>query len=45
MLMIVPLQDWTSIDETVRYPGDPQDERINIPANSPLLALENALHP
>jgi len=33
MLMIVPLQDWTSIDETVRYPGDPQDERINIPAN------------
>ena len=32
MLCILPLQDWLSIDGTVRYQGDPSDERINIPA-------------
>ena len=32
MLCVLPLQDWLSIDETVRYPGNPADERINIPA-------------
>ena len=32
MLAILPLQDWLSIDEELRYP-DPIAERINIPAN------------
>ena len=34
MLCVLPLQDWMSIDGTVRYQGDPKDERINIPAIS-----------
>ena len=33
MFCILPLQDWLSIDGTVRYQGDPADERINVPAN------------
>ena len=33
MLCILPLQDWLSVDGTVRYGGDPADERINVPAN------------
>ncbi len=33
MLAILPLQDWLSIDGSVRYQGNPADERINIPAN------------
>ena len=33
MFCILPLQDWISIDESVRYPGNPADERINIPAD------------
>lgn len=33
MLVILPLQDWMSVDSEVRYPGDPADERINVPAN------------
>ena len=33
MFCILPLQDWTSIDSSVRYPGNPEDERINVPAN------------
>ena len=32
MLAILPLQDWLATDGQVRYPGDPADERINIPA-------------
>jgi 4-alpha-glucanotransferase len=32
MLAILPLQDWLSVDGAVRYPGDPKDERINVPA-------------
>jgi len=32
MLCILPLQDWMGIDGSVRYPGDPTDEQINIPA-------------
>lgn len=32
MLAILPLQDWLAIDGDLRYPGDPADERINIPA-------------
>lgn len=32
MLCILPLQDWISIDGNVRYPGNPEDERINVPA-------------
>ena len=32
MLAILPLQDWLALDGEVRYPGDPADERINIPA-------------
>ena len=32
MLCILPLQDYLAIDSDVRYPGDPVDERINIPA-------------
>jgi 4-alpha-glucanotransferase len=35
MLCILPLQDWASIDASVRYPGDPKDERINVPAEVP----------
>lgn len=34
MLCILPLQDWMSIDGEVRYQGKPDDERINIPADS-----------
>ena len=34
MLCILPLQDWLAIDGEVRYPGDPADERINVPADS-----------
>ncbi len=33
MFCILPLQDWLSIDGSVRYQGDPADERINVPAN------------
>ncbi|MDR0799173.1 MAG: 4-alpha-glucanotransferase, partial [Dysgonamonadaceae bacterium] len=33
MLCIIPLQDWLSIDDTLRYP-DADAERINVPANS-----------
>ena len=33
MLCILPLQDWLSVDGTVRYQGNPEDERINVPAN------------
>ncbi len=32
MLAILPLQDWMSIDGDARYPGNPADERINVPA-------------
>ena len=32
MLCILPMQDYLAIDGDVRYPGDPADERINIPA-------------
>ncbi len=32
MLAILPLQDWLATDGAVRYPGNPADERINIPA-------------
>jgi len=32
MLCILPLQDWLSVDASVRYQGDPSDERINVPA-------------
>ena len=32
MLTILPLQDWMSIDEHLRY-ADPTFERINVPAN------------
>jgi len=32
MLAILPLQDWLATDGEVRYPGNPADERINIPA-------------
>ena len=31
MLAILPLQDWLAADGDVRYPGDPADERINVP--------------
>jgi 4-alpha-glucanotransferase len=31
MLAILPLQDWLATDGAVRYPGDPADERINVP--------------
>lgn len=34
MLCILPLQDWLSLDEDLRYPGNPDDERINVPAIS-----------
>ena len=33
MLCILPLQDWMSMNEEVRYHGNPEDERINIPAD------------
>ena len=32
MLAILPLQDWLATDGSVRYQGNPADERINIPA-------------
>ncbi|MBQ9184514.1 MAG: 4-alpha-glucanotransferase [Bacteroidales bacterium] len=32
MLCILPLQDYLATDEDLRYPGDPADERINVPA-------------
>ena len=32
MLCMISLQNWLSIDDTMRYP-DPSEERINIPAN------------
>ena len=32
MLTILPLQDYLATDGEVRYPGDPADERINVPA-------------
>ena len=32
MLAILPLQDWMATDGTVRYAGNPADERINVPA-------------
>lgn len=33
MLCLISLQNWLSIDDTIRYP-DPSEERINVPANS-----------
>ncbi|MBQ0021026.1 MAG: 4-alpha-glucanotransferase [Bacteroidales bacterium] len=33
MLCLISLQNWLSIDDTMRYP-DPSEERINVPANS-----------
>ena len=33
MLCVLPLQDWISIDGAVRFQGNPEEERINIPAN------------
>lgn len=33
MLTILPLQDWLSMDGTLRYQYNPADERINVPAN------------
>lgn len=35
MLCILPLQDWLAMDEKLRYPGNPDDERINNPAITP----------
>ena len=32
MLCVLPLQDWLSMDGTLRYGGNPSDERINVPA-------------
>ena len=32
MLSILPLQDWLATDGEARYPGNPADERINVPA-------------
>ena len=32
LLAILPLQDWLATDGEVRYPGNPADERINVPA-------------
>jgi len=32
MLAILPLQDYLAADGDIRYPGNPADERINIPA-------------
>ncbi len=32
MFCILPLQDYLAIDGSVRYQGDPADERINVPA-------------
>ena len=32
ILAILPLQDWLATDGEVRYPGNPSDERINVPA-------------
>ena len=32
MLAILPLQDYLATDGEIRYPGNPADERINIPA-------------
>lgn len=32
MLMIIPLQDWLSVNEDLRYQGNPAEERINVPA-------------
>ena len=34
MLCILPLQDWLAIDGGLRYQGNPDDERINVPAVS-----------
>lgn len=34
MLAVLPIQDWLSSSETLRYKGRPQDERINVPADS-----------
>ncbi|MBO7396463.1 MAG: 4-alpha-glucanotransferase [Bacteroidales bacterium] len=34
MLCILPLQDWCALSESRRYPGNPADERINVPAVS-----------
>lgn len=33
MLVIIPLQDWLSVDETLRR-KDPADERINVPSDA-----------
>lgn len=33
MLTVLPLQDWLSMDGELRF-GDPEGERINVPANS-----------
>lgn len=33
MLCILPLQDWLSIDGSIRR-KDPREEQINVPANS-----------
>ena len=34
MLCILPLQDWLAVDGRLRYQGNPDDERINVPAVS-----------
>ena len=34
MLAILPVQDWLSTDWGLRYHGAPEDERINVPADS-----------
>ncbi len=33
MLCILPLQDWLSVDGSIRR-EDPREEQINVPANS-----------
>jgi len=35
MLVILPLQDWISMNSELRAPGNPEDERINVPAICP----------
>ncbi len=33
LFAIFPIQDWLSCDEELRFPGPPEEERINVPAN------------
>ena len=35
MLVILPFQDWISMDAGLRRQGNPEDERINVPAINP----------